>query len=50
MSAGAGQRHRRRVPLRERLPQAWRIPADCRAAHATLVRARLQAAGAGPHG
>lgn len=42
MSSRARQSYQRRArPLRERVARAWRIPDDCRAAHAELIRARL---------
>ena len=42
MSTRAWQSHQRPArPQRERIARAWRIPDDCRAAHAALIRTRL---------
>lgn len=39
-----GTWHRRKgLPLRERIAHAWQIPDECHAAHAALIRARLEA-------
>ena len=40
MSTRAPQSYQAR-PLRERIARAWRIPDDCKAAHAELIRTRL---------